>query len=93
MRSPMQIWRHLLGIGLACALFLAGRLMVAGGRKWADAMTRHARSSGTVSKIFLYCGRFFEMVAVVGGFIEVVAVTVLTCGLLIDLVTAFGGAE
>ncbi len=93
MRSPMQIWRHLLGVALCCALFLAGRLMVEDCRKWAGVLTRHAASSGRVSKIFLYGGKFFETVAVIAGFVESVAVMVLASGWLIEMVTAFGATE
>jgi hypothetical protein len=93
MKSHMQIWRHLLGVVLSCALFLTGKLMVEGCRNWAAAFTRHAASSGRLSKIFLVSGKFFEVVALVGGFVETVAVMVLASGWLIDLVTAAGGAE
>jgi hypothetical protein len=93
MRSPMQIWRLLLGVALCVALFLAGRLMVEDCRKWAGALTRRAASSGRVSKFFLYCGKFFETVAVVAGFVETVAVMVLASGWLIDMVMAFGATE
>jgi hypothetical protein len=93
MRSPMQIWRHLLGVVLCCALFLAGKLMADDCRKWAAVLTRHAASCGRVSKIFLYSGKFFEVVAVIGGFVEAVAVMVLASGWLFELVTAFGATE
>ena len=68
--------------------------MVDRGHKWAaGAQARHAASSGRASKIFLVCGKFCEAVALVGGFVETVAVMVLASGWLIDLVTAAGGAE
>jgi hypothetical protein len=93
MRSPMQIWKHSLGVVLCIVLFLAGKLMVADCRRWGLALTRRAASAGRLSKIFLYSGKLFEVVAVVAGFVEAVAVMVLASGWLIDLVTAFGGAE
>jgi len=93
MKSSMQIWRHLLGMAICCVLFVAGKLMVEDCRRWAGALTSHAASSGRVSKIFLFSGKFFETVALIAGFIETVAVMVLASGWLIDLVTAFGGAE
>lgn len=94
MKSPMQIWRHSLGLALSIALFIAGKGMVAGGHRWAaGALTRHAASSGAVSKFFLYSGKFLEVVAVVGGFVEAVAVMVLASGVLVDLVWAFGFGE
>ena len=67
--------------------------MAADSRKLAGVLTRHATSSGRVSKIFLYSGKFFEAVAVVVGFVETVAVMVLASGWLIELVTAFGASE
>ena len=67
--------------------------MVVDSRARARALTRRAASSGRVSKFFLYSGNFFEVVAVVGGFVEAVAVMVLASGWLVDLVTTFGVAE
>jgi hypothetical protein len=93
MRSPMQIFRHSLGVALSLALFLTGKLLVEDSRKWAQALTRHAASSRRVSKILLYSGKFFEVVAVVGGFVETVAVMVLASGWLIDLLSMSGAAE
>jgi len=93
MRSPMQIWRHLLGVMVSCALFVAGKLMVAGGHRLAGALAQRAVSSGVVSKFFVTAGKFFEVVAVVGAFVETVAVMVLASGWLIYFFWAFGGAE
>jgi hypothetical protein len=67
--------------------------MAADGFKWAETLTRHASSTGRVSKIFLYGGKFFEVLALVGGIVEATAVMVLASGWLIDLVTTFGVAE
>jgi hypothetical protein len=89
----MQIWRHSLGLLIACVLFIAGKLMIAAHNWAAGALTRHAVSSGQLSKFFLYSGKFFEVVAFVAGFIEAVAVMVLASGWLIDLVTGFSLAE
>jgi hypothetical protein len=97
MRSPMQIWRHSLGVVLFCALFLAGRLMATGSHRWAGVLTRHGASAGRISRFFLLSGKFFVLVAVVGGFVEAVAVMVLASGWLIDflgdVVAAFGFAD
>lgn len=89
----MPILRHSLGLAICCVLFLAGKLVADGGRNWAGKLARGPDSYGTVGKIFLIGGKFFEVVAVVGGFIEAVAVMVLASGWLIDLVSGFGPAE
>jgi hypothetical protein len=93
MHSLMPILRHSVGVATCCALFLAGKLVAEGGRSWAGKQAREPDSYGTVCKIFLYSGKFFEVVALVGGFIEAVAVMVLASGWLIELVTGFGLAE
>lgn len=93
MHSPIQVLRHSLGVALFFALFLVGRLMVVDARRWADTLMRRSSISRRVSKIFLFAGKMFEVVAVVGGFVEAVAVMVLASGWLIELVTTFGVAE
>jgi len=93
MHSPMQIWRHLVGVVLCLTLFVAGNLMVVSGRKRAKALTQRAATSGRMSKFFLYSGKIFEVVAVIAGFVETVAVMVLASGWLIDLVTGYGTVE
>ena len=93
MHSTVGIWRHSLGMLVFVALFLAGKLMVADCRKWATALTGRRATSGPISNFFLYSGKFFEVVAVVAGFVEAVAVMVLASGWLVDLVSTFGVAE
>ncbi len=93
MHLPIQILRHSLGLAIFCALYFAGKFAVADGQKWSRERTRKADLEGGVGKFFLYGGRFFEVVAFVGGFIEAVAVMVLASGWLINLVTGFGLAE
>jgi len=89
--SPLQILRHSLGLLIFCTLFMAGRLVAADGRRWMVA--RRAGSESEVGKVFLYSGKIFEVVAVVGGFVEAVAVMVLTSGLIFDVLTGYGFAE
>lgn len=93
MHLPIQILRHSLGLAIFCALYFAGRLAVTDGQRWGRERTPKADSESAAGNFFLYGGRFFEVVAFVGGFIEAVAVMVLASGWLIDLVTGFGVAE
>ena len=93
MHSCMQILRHLMGVALCLTLFIAGNLMVLSGRKRAGALTRRATTSGRLSKFFLCSGKIFEVVAVIAGFVETVAVMVLASGWLIDFVIGSGAAE
>ncbi|MGC9159068.1 MAG: hypothetical protein ACP5FH_08755 [Terracidiphilus sp.] len=93
MHSPTHIWTHSLGVALFCALFVAGKLMVAFSRDWAEALTRHGTASEPVSKIFLIGGKFFEVVSAIGGFVEAVAVIVLASGWMLDLLSVPGVAE
>lgn len=65
--------------------------MAADGRRWM--LARRSGSESEVGKVFLYSGKIFEGVAVVGGFVEAVAVMVLTSGLLFDVLVGSGLAE
>ncbi len=93
MHLPIQILRHCLGLAIFCALYFAGKLAVTDGQRWGRERARKADSEGGVGKFFFYSGRFFEVVAFVGGFIEAVAVMVLASGWLIDLLMGFSLAE
>ena len=69
----MRVLWYLLGVLAFCGLFALGRLMTARGQRWEDA---HQHGRG-VRKIFLYGGRIFQVVGLVWGFLDAVAVLVL----------------
>ena len=71
------LW-HLTGVLLFCAAFLLGKMMVEQRRRWAHALTPGKSESESLSRVFLYSGRTIETVSAVAGFLEVVAVLVLT---------------
>ena len=69
----MRVLGYLLGVLAFCGVFVLGRLMAAKGQRWEDEL-QHGVS---VRKFFLYGGRFFQVVALVWGFLDAVAVVVL----------------
>lgn len=76
----MLILRHIFRIVLCCGLFVLGKTMVLGQHRWAAMLAQRQVSSRRACKFFLYGGRTFEVVGFVWGFLEVVAVMVLTSG-------------
>jgi len=73
----MLALQYVLGVVLFCGIFQLGRLMTRQGQKWADSPSRRVLHPKRVGKIFLYCGRIFQVVAVVWGFLDAVSVLVL----------------
>ncbi|MDE3201067.1 MAG: hypothetical protein KGN79_09105 [Acidobacteriota bacterium] len=69
----MRVLFYLLGVLAFCGMFWLGRLMTARGQRWED---ENQHGAGT-RKIFLYGGRIFQVVGLVWGFLDAVAVVVL----------------
>ena len=76
----MLILRHILRMALCCGVYFLGKAMVISQHRWAAIVTQRQVSSQRLSKFFLYSGRTFEVVGFVWGFLEVVAVVILTSG-------------
>lgn len=81
----MRILLHLAGVLLFCCLFILGRLMIEGREICAQTLAHIPCSYAHLCKFFLYGGRIFVGLAVVLGFIEFVAVMILTSGWVVDL--------
>jgi hypothetical protein len=84
----MRILLHLGGIAFFCGLYFLGKLMIGHREGWAEALKNFPVSNGHLCKLFLYSGRTFEGFALVCGFLEVVAVMILSCGWIIDMLVA-----
>ncbi len=69
----MRVLFYLLGVLAFCGLFWLGRLMTARGQRWEDELEHRV----AVRKFFLYGGRIFQVVGLVWGFLDAVAVVVL----------------
>jgi hypothetical protein len=76
----MVILRYLLGVVFFCGVFVLGKLIIDHDRSWAMSLKslfhRSAPSEG-LCNFFHYCGRIFQVVAVVWGFLDAVAILVL----------------
>ena len=81
----MRILFHLAGVLLFCCVFILGKLMIEGRELCAHALDLIPGSYVHLCKFFLYSGRIFVGLAVVLGFLEFVAVMILTSGWVIDL--------
>lgn len=73
----MRILSHLLNIALFCGIFFIGKLMIARNHQWADALVHTPKKAHEVSKFFLYSGRIFEVMGVIVGGLDGVAVVLL----------------
>jgi hypothetical protein len=76
----MLILKYLLGVLVFCGLFLLGKSMIDHSRSWAAVFAYgNGRPEPSVAQrnIFVYSGRIFQFVAVIGGFIDAVSVLVL----------------
>ena len=81
----MRILFHLSGLVLFTCLFLVGKLMYQRRQRCAEALAYVPVSNERLSKFFRYGGETIEVVAFVFGFLEAVAVLILTSGTLIEL--------
>ena len=81
----MHILRLLLEITFLYGVFQFGRLMVARDRNWARHLLRGSKTSEKLAHFFLYCGKTFQWLAAVWGFLDAVALLVLLTGLLTDM--------
>lgn len=76
----MLILKYLLGIVFFCGVFALGNLIINHDRSWAVSLRklfhRSAPADGMCS-FFRYCGRTFQVVAAVWGFVDAVAIMVL----------------
>lgn len=83
----MRILVHIAGVLLFGCIFVLGKLMIDGREMCAHALNHIPipASYTHLCNFFLYSGRIFVGVAVVLGFLEVVAVMILTSGWIIDL--------
>ncbi|HUV70052.1 MAG TPA: hypothetical protein VMW15_10350 [Terracidiphilus sp.] len=61
----MHILKYLLGVVFFCGVFLLGKLIVDHDRRWANTLLHKPAPSEGLRKFFLYCGRIFQVVAVV----------------------------
>jgi hypothetical protein len=84
----MRIWFHLGGMIAFGCLFVLGRIMSEAHTQWATILWRLPLPAQLLCKIFLYSGKVFEVLALIGGFLEAVAVMILASGWIID--TIFG---
>lgn len=76
----MLVLKYFVGILLFCGVFLLGKSMIEYNKRWAAALTLHPRTAEPSSmqrNFFIYSGRIFQFVAVIGGFIDAVSVLVL----------------
>ncbi|HWA93401.1 MAG TPA: hypothetical protein VG844_02280 [Terracidiphilus sp.] len=69
----MRVFEYLLGVLAFCGLFALGRLMTARGQRWENELQHRV----AMRKFFLYGGRIFQVVGLVWGFLDAVAVVVL----------------
>ena len=76
----MLVLKYFAGVLVFCGVFLLGKSMIEHSSGWASAFAvrdRRFEPSLTQRKIFVYSGRIFQLVAVIGGFIDAVSVLVL----------------
>ncbi|MGC9224754.1 MAG: hypothetical protein ACP5E2_12560 [Terracidiphilus sp.] len=80
----MHIMFHLGDAILFGCLFLLGKLAVEGHQVWTATLAGISVSTSHIGKFFLYGGRFFQVVGLVGTFIESIATIVLLSSILTD---------
>lgn len=76
----MLVLKYLAGVLVFCGVFFLGKSMIEHSNGWASAFARRDcqfEASVTQRKIFIYSGRIFQLVAVIGAFIDAVSVLVL----------------
>ncbi|HVU45934.1 MAG TPA: hypothetical protein VHD85_07410 [Terracidiphilus sp.] len=73
----MVLLHYILGIAFFYGVYLLGKLMVGESRKWADLLASRYASRGALGKVFTYCGWIVQVIAMVWGFLDAVAVLVL----------------
>ena len=81
----MRILLYLLEIAFLYGLFQIGRGMVVHQERWARYLAHDERRSTRLRSFFLYGGRIFEWLALIWGFLDVVAILILATGYLSDL--------
>lgn len=81
----LRLLRLLLEITLLFGVFQFGKLMIARDRNWARYLLRDSKTSEKLARVFLYCGRTFQWLAAIWGFVDAVAIVVLATGLLTDM--------
>lgn len=81
----LRLLRLLLEIILLYGVFQLGKLMIARDRNWARYLLRDSKTSDKLEHFFLYCGRTFQWLAAIWGFVDAVAILVLATGLLTDM--------
>lgn len=89
----MRIWFHLGGVIVFGCLFILGKVMSEGRAEWAGYLWRIPVPAQHLCKIFLYSGKMFEMLALIGAFLEVVVVMILAGGWVIDLLVGVSFAS
>ena len=80
----MHIMFHLGDAILFGCLFFLGKFTVEGHQVWAGSLSRFSVSTAQLGKFFLYGGKFFEVVGLVGTFLETIATIVLVSSILTD---------
>jgi len=73
----MHAMKYLLGVVFFFSVYLLGKLMAEESRKWALALASRFPSHGLLRQFFICCGRIFQVVAVVWGFLDAVSALVL----------------
>ncbi len=81
----MHILVHFGDAMLFGCLFLLGKFTVEGHQGWAGSLSRVSVSAAQIGKFFLYGGRIFEVVGLVGTFLETIATIVLVSSIFTDL--------
>ena len=81
----MRILLHLSGLALFICLYFLGKLLCGRTERGAGALVRVPVPKERARNFFLYSGRVVEGIAIVFGFLEAVALLILTSGAVIDL--------
>lgn len=82
----MLILEHFLGILCFSAVFLLGMTMARSDRRLAGALLHRAEPPRGACRFFHLSGRFLQLVAAVGAFLDAVAILVLAAGWLSELI-------
>jgi hypothetical protein len=89
----MRIWLHMGGVIAFGFLFVLSKLMSEGHVEWAAFLWRIPLPAQHLSKAFLYSGKIFEALAIVGAFLEMVVVMILAGGWVIDLLVSLSSGS
>lgn len=73
----MRILMYMLSIAVLCGVFELGSIAIQQSREWALACAPQSRRNETLRKSFFYSGKIMQTVAIIWGFLDVVAVLVL----------------